>query len=446
MEVVMKKHFVSILILCVIASALFAAGDSILLYNPGYSDTGIWIFGVNNNGMLDGEGSNPTWLPDSLTDTVLSFGDNEGSYGPYLGLIADPNTPLIGDADGDGVVDPVLVGENIDGKDGALAAWSDRPEGSDAYHGTLVDAANIIVGVGDVSGDGYGDLITRSTENDMWVAFHSDPNGFQNGPDSWGGGNGSIDFDYFFGDFNGDGLTDVGQIDPKGANPNMALCHLSTPYDGTQPPGSRGGIANDNDNTGSYFWSSLKTDQTQPVTYLSGDVNGDGMDDLVEAFLHADKFLCRIYLARTGAANPAGMDFGGNYAWANVGRNTLVSTKNVVPMLADINDDGFADFVIYDEFIHTNNQTYGRIKVVYGDGNVPAAASYAAWNDHSTFGNYEFGYYNYYGIFGQDIDNFVPFVGNLNGPCDIDGDLNGDCKTDLTDASMLFGDWLVDNN
>lgn len=443
----MRRVLFTMLAALMLVTMAQAAGDSLLLYNPNYSTTGIWMIGLNNQGMLDGAGSTATYLPESpFSGGILSFWDDAGSYGPYLGLEGDPNFPIVGDADGDGVVDPVLVGQKMDGganRDGAIAAWSDRPEGSNAFHATLVDDIHKIVAVGDVSGDGIGDLITRSTSNDMWVAYHSDPCGFQNGPDSWGGGAGDFANPMFTGDFNGDGLTDVGEVNET---TRLALCYLSTVYDPCDPcdpTGHSGGIANGNDNTGSYFWHNIKPALTDPVTYLSGDVNGDGMDDLVEAFQQSGVFLCRIYIASTGAATPAGMSFGGAYSWANVSRNVLATTKNVTPMLADINDDGFADFVIYDEFTHTNNNTYGRVKVVYGDGNVQHVTAYAAWNNAP---NYEFTYFNYYGIFGQDVEGFLPFVGNRTADCDIPGDLNGDCVVNMDDFVDLSVDWLTDNN
>jgi hypothetical protein len=109
-------------------------------------------------------------------------------------------------------------------------------------------------------------------------------------------------------------------------------------------------------------------------------------------------------------------------------------------MLGDVNGDGFADLIFYDEFIHNDNMPHGRIKVVYGDGNVNNLSEYSAWANTS---NYEWGYYGYYGSFGRDYRGFIPMIGKAHADFrSTAADINADGIVDLADYSWVASDWL----
>ncbi len=412
-----------IALILIFAGSLFAAGNSIFLYNANHTDTGVWLIGGNNDGLIINAGESVgTYLPTTFASGIAYFGDNEASYGPYLNLPANPTTPLLGDIDGDGLSNMILKGTDSLGNDALMATWTTRPVGGEALTYCLLNADNVTAFAGDVNGDGTDDIIARSTTNGYWVAYHCDPNGLAGSPDSWRPGN-SLDNMMFAGDFNGDGVTDVGEYRASDA---MALCWLSVE-----------GVGFSDDNS-LYFWEGLQPYDAGLIGFKTCDVNGDGLDDLIEILDKGTNWICRIYIAQTTAETPAGYDFGGAYCWASIAKGTTASNGQL--LVADIDADGLADLVIYEEFIGAAGKTNARLKAIYGDGNISNASAYSAWQLRTRQETKE---YSYSMIFGEEVSGFVAMVGSTStDPANIVGDIDGDGTVGELDIAELASMWL----
>jgi hypothetical protein len=411
-------------LILIITGTLFAAGNSIFLYSPTHTDTGVWLIGSNNDGEVINAGDSVgSYLPTALTSGISYFGDNEASYGPYLNLPSNPTTPMVGDIDGDGEANTILKGSDASGYDALLAAWTTRPVGSDALTYCLLNADNSAVFAADVNGDGTDDIVARGTANNNWIAYHCDPNGLAAGPDSWRGGDNAANYS-FTGDFNGDGVADVGEYRTSDA---MVLCWLGV---------SGVGLSSD---ANLYFWDDLKTYDAGFMGLDSVDLNGDGLDDIVEFIDQGSNWVCKIYLARSGAGTPAGHDFNGAYAWASIAKTDLTATNQQL-LAADIDGDGFGDLVIYEEFIGPVGKTNGRLRVIYGDGNIANVAGYDAWQTRARQETKE---YRYDMIFAEEVSGFVAMAAITDtDPANIVGDINDDGSVDPADVSDLAADWL----
>jgi hypothetical protein len=436
------KNVILVLAVFAYAGSAMAAGDSVFLYNPNYSSQGTWLLSANADDADENK-----FVPSSVeSGGITHFGDTMGPN-PYLGLPKDPNTPLIGDINGDGIDDIALLGDDGTGRDAVLVKFTGsideegnitltKPSpGGHIAHGMKVNADHKVKFLADVNGDGFDDVICRSTDNGYWVAYNSNPDGsgLAQGPDTWRSGN-NMNNTLFKGDFNGDGVMDVAEHEADGTGGYLILSWLSVPGTGFV-----------NTNPGVYAWTPGQTERNDLAAVLSADVDGDGMDDLVEIFDQTTTWLVRIMLSRVGGPTPAGVDFGGNYAWVTLNKNVLSSgICDIIPMIGDVNDDGFADLIFYDEFIHIDNMPHGRIKVVYGDGNVPNLAEYSAWKQTS---NIEWGYYGYYGVFGQDFRGFIPMIGNAHAAFRAtESDINADGVVDMSDFSWVASNWLKSVN
>jgi hypothetical protein len=413
----------SCLITILFAGVLFAAGDSIFLYNPTHTDTGVWLVGGNNDvDVINAGESVGSYLPATLADGIYYFGDNEASYGPYLGLPSNPTTPLLGDIDGDGQVNPILKGLDSSGNEAVMAPWTTRPVGSEALTFALLNADNVAVFAGDVNADGTDDIIARNTANDFWMAYHCDPNGLAGTPDTWRPGNSAGNY-MFVGDFNGDGATDVGEYRTSDA---MVFGWLSVP---------QVGLSDDSD---LYFEYNLQAYNAGLMGFGTVDLNGDGLDDLVEFVDNGSSWICKLYITQTTENTPAGYDFSAAYSWASLAKNASATNHQLI--VADIDGDGFGDLVQYEEFTGIDGNTSARLRVVYGDGNITNATEYDAWQLRS---RQEIKEYSYGMIFGSDVSGFIVMAGATDtDPAKIVGDLNDDGVVDPLDVTELAAMWL----
>jgi len=397
------RVFISLVLVMALGGVTVMAGpvrgDSLYLFNSGSTGSpfaGYWVAATN-----DGTGPVPAHY---LTSYTLY---NDG------GLTPSPNNPLVGDVNGDGVSDIVTQGLNANGHSimagrntgvtnvapgvdqGDLFAppvgsvgwdqnWSPRWETS--VNGALL---------ADVNGDGKADAITSipSVGNPGLLevqAAHSDAQGLEgNAPiltNGWFAPTGTTAGLLLSGDFNGDGADDIAMQNPAD---NFIVGQFST-----FGSGLNGGNAT--------FWGGLGI-QANHIATLIGDIDGDGKDDVVEvddrngdgawtwvAGLSSGTYLCD---AGTSWASPFNLD---------------PNSTSATPLLADMDNDGRDDLVLYEEYTDaTSGNTWGRLLTSLTDD--PAGGLFHNAYDGGSW-------YDYVTMFGADASGMIPVVGNLHIP------------------------------
>jgi len=429
-EDVEMKRLCVVVVLLMLAVPAFATGpvqgDSIFLFNGGSTGSpfgGYWLTAAN-----DGAGTFPltSWTP-----------FNDGALTPT------PNNPLVGDVNGDGVSDIVTQGTNANGHSimlgrntAATAGVGDlfaAPVGSVGWDqnwsprwDTTVNGALLA----DVNGDGKADAVTSipSLANPTFLevqAAHSDADGLEgNAPavtNTWFEPMGSSSGLLLAGDFNGNGAGDILMQNPVD---NFIVGIVSTPGSGLN--GGNG-----------TFWGGIGI-ATNHIATLVGDIDGDGKDDIVQVDDRNSDGYWTWVAGLTGAdATPAGIGIGtGGLSWASpFGLDT--ASIAATPLLVDINNDGYDDLVLYEEYTFDDGsgaRTWGRLLAAYNNGgtiqDIPFAESTVF--DYST-------------LFGVpvNIDGFVPMFGNIHA-CFVEGDLDGDCVVNLSDFAKMADNWLRD--
>jgi len=402
------KRLCVVLILVALAGQVLATGavrgDSIFLFNSGSTGSlvsGCWALATN-----DGGGTAATLPITSYTSY------NDTNYTP------NPNNPLVGDVNGDGVSDVVVNGMDGNGhtmflgrntattagQGDLLAApignpgwnenWSPHWAASKPYYDSLV---------ADVDGDGYADAVTvRNADADdtfsFWEATHSDAQGLEgNAPAAsaaWIGlGVDSSTTTALVGDFNGDGADDVANQNASATVVGI-VSTLGTGLNGANPT----------------FWGGMGYAPNHIAT-LVGDIDGDGIDDIVQVDDRNSDGSWTWVAGLTGAngAIPAGYEIaqGGANSWCAPFTLDAAST-NAVPLLADIDNDGRDDLVLFEEYVDAGSgNVWARILVSFTDdvagGLFTNAYDVGSW-------------YDYTGMFGVDGSGMVPIVGNVHIP------------------------------
>ncbi|MGC9399613.1 MAG: SdrD B-like domain-containing protein [Anaerolineae bacterium] len=282
--------------------AVAAAGD---VDNDGYDDI---VVGApyaspagNGEGMAfvyygDANGIHAQYSPMDATD----------QYGAEFGAAVSG----AGDVNGDGYDDVIVGAPWQDGWDtdkgtlyvyhgsssgvGLTSDWADSPEASQSwYHvGSSVSAA------GDLNADGYDDIIAGGRE--VVLAYYGSAAGLDNwnGPD-WVMTNEHLQLDAEnadwpvagAGDVNGDGYADVivgiPFYDGQNADEGAVVIYHSTTCGGLGSPTAPGWIASPTENDYTYFGSAVAP---------AGDVNGDGVDDVIAGAPEYDTDVGRAYL------------------------------------------------------------------------------------------------------------------------------------------------------
>jgi hypothetical protein len=402
------------------AAGIPTVGDSIFIFSAGTVNPGLWSLGLNNNGV-DG-----FYLPTGPSTGGYVF-FNDGALTP------NPNIPLVGDINRDGIADIVTVGSNtyqdlffgrntaVTGGAGDLLA---APVGDVGWPNNFVgtDIANTDFFIADVNGDGYADAVTRkpgTTTTSTWEARSSGSGGIDEVIDSWAVNVLAYNDNAIVGDFNGDGAVDI-----AGQNMSTGLIEGIVSTSGSGLNGAN-----------PTFWGSMGL-QTNHIATLVGDIDGDGKDDIVQVDNRNSNGNWVWVTGLTGANGgiPAGIEIaqGGATSWVqpfNLDPNSTFAK----PLLADVNNDGRDDLVLYEEYT-SGGRTWSRLLASYTDGT-------------GLFGNgYDEGaFYDWVTITGGGAySNMIPLVGNahLHSCNSLDGDLNSDCRVNLNDFAIMAGHWM----
>jgi len=154
------------------------------------------------------------------------------------------------------------------------------------------------------------------------------------------------------------------------------------------------------------YWGNMGFSANHIAT-LVGDIDGDGIDDIVQVDDRNSNGYWTWVAGLTGAngAIPAGYEIaqGGATSWCSPFGLDAAST-NAVPLLADIDNDGRDDLVLYEEYVDGGSgNVWGRMLVSFTDGT-------------GLFGNgYDVGsWYDYTTMFGVDASGMTPIVGNVH--------------------------------
>ena len=337
-----------------------------------------------------------------------------------------------GDMNGDGLADSIVSTWNTGAGNGVATAyvlfgrssgWSDIDLANPLSAGFRIDGASMInasIGAGDLNGDGYGDII-------LWTALYGTDGRTNNGSAAivygHAGSFSTIDLtqplgsagvriagaaagDFtghtaaVLGDFNGDGFADAvvgGQVYASYAGNGFAgAAYILL--------GSASGIlATDLANPGSGVFriDGATANDVGRIVAPAGDLNGDGLADLVTGGAYADangrtnSGTAYVVFGRAGGSGTLNLaDLGaGGFRIHGAAAGDLAGSA--VASAGDFNGDGFTDLLIgAPETDYNGRSASGSVYLVYGraggfgDIDLANPSSYALRIDGAAANNY----------------------------------------------------------
>lgn len=389
----------------------------------------------------------PLW---AVADGKRGFVINGAAPDDYTGRAVHS----IGDLNDDGLGDLVVASRNFSGNTGRVYVVFGKTTGGEVKLGNLVDdesgfeitgeaagdlAGTSVSGAGDVNGDGIPDIllgapgaaINGKSSGTSYVVFGK-PDSAPVFLDAVSVGEGGFAIygeatQHFSGrsvksagDVNGDGLADV-VIGAYGAEPNGVLSGRAYVVFGRDQgkPTELAAIAAGTDD-GFVMNGAAELDFTGSAVAGAGDVNGDGLDDLVVGAYGSDitgDTSGRAYVV-FGKASAAPVDLSvvatGLGGFAIDGEFAFDSAGAAVAGAGDVNGDGLADVIVGAPLGDAQSDDAGRTYVVFGKKS-PAVVKLA----EVTQGMGGFA------IDGQQFRDYSGFA------VDAAGDVNGDGLDDV---------------
>jgi hypothetical protein len=296
-----------------------------------------------------------------------------------------------GDVNGDGFSDVIVgapcydAGQSEEGRvfvyhgtasgPSATANWTAESDQAGAYFGYSVATA------GDVTGDGYSDLLVGASlfDNGLFdqgrvYLFLGSATGLVAAP-AWERSGEEMAAELgtsvaAAGDVNGDGFGDVIVSAPKadggGWDRGRAYLHLGNGSGLATTPAWTATGATDL----AFFGKSVAT---------AGDVNGDGFADMIVGAPSEDTGLCgpgSIFVYHGSASGPSPVA-----SWSKTDSQDYAQFGFSVATAGDVNGDGYADVIVGAPQQTTGGVTGGSVYVFHGSAS--GLSSSARWSHHS---------------------------------------------------------------
>ncbi|MDJ0728888.1 MAG: hypothetical protein QNJ33_02740 [Crocosphaera sp.] len=407
-----------------------SAGD---VNGDGFDDLIIGASGTDPNDNSNAGESYVVFGSDNGFAASLDLSSLDGSNGFVLNGIdsgdrSGRSVSGAGDVNGDGFDDLIIGASNADPNGKSDAGESYVVFGSDTGFATSLDLSSLdgnngfvlngidiadysgfsVSSAGDVNGDGFDDLIIgalladpngKSDPGESYVVFGSD-NGFAASLDlsSLDGSNGFVLNGIDSRDLSGRSVSGAGDVNGDGIDDLIIGASNADPNDNTNAGESYVVFGSDNGFAPSLDLSSLdgnngfvlngidSRDRSGSSVSSAGDVNGDGIDDLIIGAEGADPN-GNIYSGESYVVFGSDAGFAASFNLSSLdGSNGFVINGihssdrpgGSVSSAGDVNGDGFDDLIIGASNANPNGNIYsGESYVVFGRSNFDAVIELA---------------------------------------------------------------------